>query len=103
MMVSEDSEKMGEMISLLKQLVEGQNEETVARKEIAQSFREKRPELEADSKSHATRLDEIRKEGEQRRREDQEFRAELLSLLRQLSDVLPQLLQRLDGIAESGG
>jgi hypothetical protein len=101
-MADESSEQLREVVSLLQQLLEQQQKETARREEAAKSILgTNRPDWESDRKDHARRMEEIKREGEQRRQEDIAYREELLALLRQFSEMLPRLMRRLDEIDDN--
>jgi hypothetical protein len=87
-----ESKQLQEMVSLLRQLVEQSNRSLAERAAIAKQF---------GGPSQQTRLDEIKKDGDIRRREEQEFRESLLALLGQLAETLARIMRRLDEFAES--
>lgn len=95
------SEQLRQVVSLLEQLLAQQQKETTYREEVAKSIGTHRPDWESSRKDHERRMEEIKREGEQRRQEDNAFREELLALLRQLSEAVPKLTRRLDEIGDN--
>jgi len=50
---------------------------------------------------HERRLEEIKKEGEQRRQEDREYRERLFDTLNRLIEVASELAKKLDKVSQS--
>jgi hypothetical protein len=105
-MSTESSELLGEIISLLQRLVEHNHQQAATRNEIVKSLgvppnlNLQRQDHERRQKDHDQRMQEIKRESDQRRREDQEFQANLLGELRKQTALMAQLLAARH---ESGG
>ena len=84
-----------EMVQLLRQAVQELQKGREYREAVAQSITRDLPDQKKSREEHEQRMAEMKKEGEQRRKEEVEYRNRLFATLDRLIEVLSQISTKL--------